>query len=290
MARIIMALIVAGITTVGAPTAVFAADPLTEAQTAFQKRDFATARKLAEQAVAADAQNPDALYLLGQSCLRLRDNTAAEEAFTKLITLAPQLWFAHDGRGDARLKLGKFTESVADFDKALEQNPKFAPEHWRRGIALYYAEKFADGAKQFETHKTANPQDVENAAWHYLCNSHVVGREKARASLIDVTQDRRVPMAEIQKLFAGKLTPADVLARAEKVPADTDAGKEARFYAHLYVGLWYEAEGDAKKAREHLTTAVEDYKISHYMWDVGRAHVELRNKQSQEPKNSANKR
>lgn len=262
------------------PTALLAADPLADAEAAFKQRDFTTARDLARKAVAADAQNPDALYLLGQACLRLRDNAGAEDAFTKLIAVAPKLWFAHDGRGDARLKLGKFAESVADFDKALELNPKFAPEHWRRGIALYYAEKYAEGAKQFETHKTANPQDVENAAWHYLCNSHVVGRKKAQSELIDVTQDRRVPMAEIQKLFAGKLQPADVLARAEKVPADSDAGKEARFYAHLYVGLWYEAEGDSRKAREHLTTAVDEYKISHYMWDVGHAHVELRNKQS----------
>lgn len=269
MARVFLALVFLGYSA----SCLTAADSLSEGEAAYKKRDYSTARKLAEKAVADDPKNPDALYLLGQSCLRLRDNEAAESAFTKLIELAPKLWFAHDGRGDARLKLGQFTESVADFDQALELNPKFAPEHWRRGIALYYAKKYAEGAKQFETHKTANPEDVENTAWHYLCNSHVVGKEKARAELIDVTKDRRVPMAEIQKLFAGKLKPADVLARADDVPADTEEGKEARFYAHLYVGLWYEAEGDAKKAREHLTTAVEKYKIGHYMWDVGQAHI-----------------
>jgi lipoprotein NlpI len=129
------------------------------------------------------------------------------------------------------------------------------------------------GVKQFETHKAVNPQDVENAAWHYLCNAKVVGREKARAELIDVTRDPRVPMAEVQKLFAGKLKPEDVLAAAEKIDAKSDAGTEARFYAHLYVALWHEAEGEAKKARDHLTAAVEKFKIGHYMWDVGNAHL-----------------
>jgi len=250
-----------------------AADPLPQAEAAYKKRDYATARKLANEALALEPKNPEALYLLGLSCLRLRDNPAAEKAFTQLIELQPKLWYAYDGRGDALLKQGHFDAAVRDFDKALELNPQFAPEHWRRGIALYYAKKYAEGAKQFETHKLANPQDVENAAWHYLCNAKVVGREKARRELIDVTQDRRVPMAEIQKLFAGHLTPADVVAAAEKIPENSQAGQEARFYAHLYIALWYDAEDKPEEARKHLARAVKNHKIGHYMWDIGKVHL-----------------
>ena len=180
---------------------------------------------------------------------------------------------AADKRGDALLKEGKWKEAIAEFDKFLEAYPKFAPEHWRRGIALYYAGRYEDGVKQFETHKTVNPQDVENAVWHYLCNVKVVGAKKAQAELIDVTKDSRVPMAEIQKLFAGKMKPEDVLAASEKTDAKTAAGVSARFYGHLYVALWYEAEGKADKVKEHLKKAVEDYKVTDYMWAVGNAHL-----------------
>ena len=69
------------------------------------------------------------------------------------------------------LKSGKFKEAIADFDKFLELRPKLAPDHWRRGIALYYAGKFDEGRKQFDLHRTVNPEDVENSAWHYLCNA-----------------------------------------------------------------------------------------------------------------------
>ncbi len=226
-------------------------------------------------AIPALAEEPTAKseFTRGDALLKKRDNAGAVKAFTAAISLEPKLMAAYDRRGDANLKLGLFKESIADFDAFLETNPKFAPEHWRRGIALYYAERYKDGVKQFETHKTVNPQDVENAVWHYLCNVKVIGKDKAMKELIDVTQDTRVPMAEIQKLYAGKLKPEDVLAAAEKVDAKTDAGTEARFYANLYVALWYEAEGDAKKVREHLTPAVEKYEISHYMWDVGQAHL-----------------
>ena len=92
------------------------------------------------------------------------------------------------------------------------------------------------------------------------------------AEMIDVTKDRRVPMAEIQKLFAGKLKPEDVLKAADAIDESTEAGKEARFYANLYVALWYESEKQTKKRDEHLKAAVEKYKIGHYMWDVAKAH------------------
>jgi lipoprotein NlpI len=224
---------------------------------------------------AADALTKAALarQRVGEIRLALRDNAGAVKDLTKAVELDSKLVAAIDRRGDAYLKLGKFTEAVADYDAYLKADPKFAPKHWRRGIALYYAGKHADGVKQFELHKTDNPQDVENAAWHYLCNVKVVGKEKAQKALIDVTDDARVPMAEIQKLFAGKLKPEDVLAAAEKTKDGTAAGTSARFYAHLYVGLWYDAEGDEKKVREHLSAAVEKYVVPDYMWDVGNAHL-----------------
>jgi lipoprotein NlpI len=251
----------------------FADDDMKKAEEAFRKQDYKAAREHAAAAAKADPKAVEPRVLLGLACLQLRDHAAAEDAFTEALKLNDKLAFAYDRRGDARLKRGNLEGAVADFDKKLELDPTFAPEHWRRGIALYYVGRFKDGAAQFETHKKANPEDVENAAWHYLCNAKVVGKEKARAGLIGVTKDTRVPMAKIQELFAGKAEPKDVLAAAEILMADTPEGTEARFYAHLYLALWYEAEGDAAKVVEHLTPAVEKYKIGHYMWDVANVHL-----------------
>ena len=248
-------------------------DPLRKAEEAYRKEDYAAAAEQATLAAAAEPKRVEPRVLLGLARGQLREQAAAAEAFTAALAIEPKNVTALDRRGDALLKLGKFKEAVADFDAVLEIKPEFAPEHWRRGIALYYAGRHADGVKQFETHRKANPEDVENAAWHFLCNAKVVGVEKARAQLIAVTRDPRVPMAEVQKLYAGKLQPADVLAAAEKLKLDAEAGKEARFYANLYVALHYEAAGDAAKRTEHLTAAVEKFKIGHYMWDVAAAHL-----------------
>ena len=248
-------------------------DPLRQAEEAYRKGDLKAAVAQAKLAVAAEPKRVEPRLLLGFACGQARDQAAAVEAFTAALAIEPKNATALDRRGDALLKSGKYAEAIADFDAVLALKPALAPEHWRRGIALYYAGKFAEGVAQFEAHRQANPEDVENAAWHYLCNAKVAGKEKARAQLIAVTRDPRVPMAEVQKLFAGQLTPADVLAAADKLKPDTEAGKEARFYANLYVALYYESAGDAAKRTEHLTAAVEKFKIGHYMWDVADAEL-----------------
>jgi lipoprotein NlpI len=252
---------------------------LEDASAALKAGKFKDAADLAEKAAKLDPKDAAAPYLAGLAYSSLRDQPAAVKAFTAAITLDPKLAAAYDRRGDALLKSGKFKEAIADFDVFLEMKPKFAPDHWRRGIALYYAGRFDDGRKQFDLHRTVNPEDVENSAWHYLCNARATSPKKAREDLIPVTKDARVPMKQVLELFAGKLQPKDVIAAAETANLTGEALTEARFYAHLYVGLYYESEKDEAKALEHLTTAVEKYKIGHYMWDVGAAHLALVKKQ-----------
>ena len=120
-----------------------------------------------------------------------------------------------------------------------------------------------------------NPQDVENAAWHFLCLARAPkgSVETARKSLIAVTNDTRVPMAQIQQLFAGNKTPEDVLRAGE------EAGGTAKFYADLYVGLYYEARGQADDSLRLIARAADNPAARKgYMGDVARVHVLLRKK------------
>lgn len=230
---------------------------------------------LAKKAAELDPKNPAFPYAAGTAYSALDRHADAVKAYTTVIELEPKAAAAYDRRGDAQLKLGHFKEAVADFDEYLKANPKDAPEHWRRGIALYFAGKYKEGVEQFELHRKVNPEDVENSAWHYLCNARANSPEKARKELIPVSKDARVPMKQVLELFAGKIKPQDVLDAVEKSGLKDDRLKAARFYGHLYVALYYESEGDAKKALEHMTEAAEKYKIGDYMWDVAAVHLKL---------------
>ncbi len=145
----------------------------------------------------------------------------------------------------------RVAESVAGFDRVVALAPDVAPQLWQRGIALYYVGRYDDCRRQFESHRTVNPNDVENPAWHFLCVARAESPEKARAALLPVGPDQRSPMREIYQMFQGKLQPADVLA----ADRSTSAGQ---FFAELYVGLYYEATGNTALARKHLAAATAE--------------------------------
>ena len=170
---------------------------------------------------------------------------------------------------------GKIKEALAAWDGYLKEHPEQLPYHWQRGIALYYAERWADGRAQFEEHVKVNSQDVENSVWHFLCVAREKNVEEARKALLPVTRDSRVPMRQVLDLFAGKATEKDVLAAAEAVQG-AESKRDALCYAHLYLGLYAEALGKTEAAKEHLLKSAVDYAQPHYMGTVSKVHCRLR--------------
>jgi len=169
---------------------------------------------------------------------------------------------------------GRPAESALAFDRVVAARPALEPELWQRGIALYYAGRFADGRRQFETHRGANPADVENVAWHFACVAREQGAEAARAALLPVGDDARVPMREILELFAGRGTPEAVLAAAEN--GTEPAVRNQRCYAHLYLGLHAEACGRDDDAKRHMRLAAGPYAMDHFMGRIAQLHLRLR--------------
>lgn len=174
-------------------------------------------------------------------------------------------------RAIVHFQAGRVAESVAEFDTVARLAPEYAPELWQRGIALYYAGRYRDCRAQFESHRTVNPNDVENAAWHFLCVARAESVEKARSALLPVGPDSRAPMREVYQMFSGALGP-------EKVLAISGAGVGAQFYAHLYVGLYFEALGRTAEALDHIRAAAADRYAAAggYMHGVARLHLALR--------------
>ena len=165
-------------------------------------------------------------------------------------------------------------ESAIMFDTLVKAQPLCEPDLWQRGLALYYGDRFADAQRQFELHRTVNPNDVENPAWHFACVARQRGEEAARQALLPVGPDPRVPLAEVLAFYRGS-TDADAVLKA------ADAGPEGvrrnqRCYAHLYLGLHAEATGATDKAKNHMLLAAGKYSMDHFMGKVAQMHVKLR--------------
>lgn len=165
-------------------------------------------------------------------------------------------------------------ESVAAFDKLITLAPNSKPQLWQRGLSLYYAGDFKGGREQFEVHQTVNGNDVENAAWHFLCIAKGESVEAARKVFIPIEGDSRIPMKQVHELFAGKGSVEAVLKAAEEGQGENL--RNHRCYAHLYLGLYFEATGDDAKAKDHMLKAAKDFAMDHYMGRVAQVHVKIR--------------
>jgi lipoprotein NlpI len=172
-------------------------------------------------------------------------------------------------RAVADFQAGRIAEAATGFDALIKLVPNSAPQLWQRGIALYYAGRYRDCREQFESHRTVNPDDVENAAWHFLCVARGESAAAARKALLPVGPDSRAPMREIYEMFRGTMQPDEVLTAAGNQPG-------AQFYAHLYLGLYFEALGNKQQALQHITIAAsERYRMGGYMHGVARVHLAI---------------
>jgi lipoprotein NlpI len=248
---------------------------LRQARQAWERKEPDKALELAGKAIAADPKDARAPLLRGTFHEALGHHAEAIADFGRCIALDPKAAEAYDHRGSEQFKLGKIQESLDDFDRYLKLRPQASAGHWKRGISLWYAGRYDEGRKQFEGYEKVDTNDVENAVWHFLCAARLVGIERARASMLKIGKDRRVPMMEVYELYRGHSRPADVLAAAEAGDVSDAERRQRLFYAHLYLGLYFDVLGDREKALAHLELAADRYRIGHYMGDVAHVHAEL---------------
>jgi tetratricopeptide (TPR) repeat protein len=194
----------------------------------------------------------------------------ALQLLTRHLEVDPHHPQGYIQRGMAHFKLGHIAEAIADFNRAERLNPALTPYLWQRGLAYYYAERFADGARQFEVDLTVNQHDVEETVWRYLCQAQFQGTQVARISLLPLRNEARPVMAWVYKLFAGECDAAMVFAQHR------DAGQREQFYCYLYIGLYYEAERDEPRARQYITQAAAMEFVDDYMGWVAMVHRRLR--------------
>ena len=246
---------------------------LNEAQAAYRKGNERRALSLANQAIELDPRHATGYLLRGAIYERARKHSLALADYDEAIKLRPEQANSYNRRGGVLFKLNRMADSIEDFDKAIELDPRQEPQHWQRGISYYYAGLYEKGRRQFESHQTVNPNDVENAVWHYLCVALLSDARDAQRSILKVDGDRRVPMAEIYRLFRGEGTIRQVLEAARAGSPSPAALNQHLFYAYLYIGLYHEANGKTKPARKNIVQAA-NHEVGHYMWHVARVHAQ----------------
>lgn len=209
-----------------------------------------------------------------ESALQRGDTDTILKELNDRIAMEPSNEDLYVLRGSLYFRTGRIPESLADFDAAVEKAPELIPYLWQRGISQYYAKEYKKGAEQFVVHRTVNPNDVENAFWHFLCVAKTDGIEKASREIILAGQDGREPLMQVQQMIQGKLAEEAVEDVTEKGPRST------KFYGYLYLGLYADAKGDPAKAKQYLEKCLKvDY--PGYMYDVAKVHMQQLNEKGE---------
>lgn len=175
----------------------------------------------------------------------------------------------------AAFSSGDVERSIKLFDSVIAAQPSSKPYLWQRGLSLYYADRFADGAEQFATDVSVNPNDTEESIWNFLCVARLDGFDAARQKMLKVGQDPRPVMRASLALFRGETDEAALQTLAN------GASRSASdvFYSNLYLGLYREAQGDADGARRFIQAAATSQygqKSGDYMADLAKVHLKTR--------------
>ncbi|KAF4392441.1 hypothetical protein G4B88_005400 [Cannabis sativa] len=164
-------------------------------------------------------------------------------------------------RGMLLFRQGDVLGSIAEFDKAIELDPRQKAYLWQRGLSLYYLDRFEEGAEQFRIDVAQNPNDTEESIWCFLCEAQLYGVDGARQRFLEVSHVRLASLKlfrKIEKVNASSVPnvgrdPRPVMRDTynmfkdggdpEKLVATFANGRENEyFYASLYAGLYYESQ------------------------------------------------
>lgn len=247
---------------------------LAEAEARQRQGRTTEALALATEAIRAAPEAADAWMLRGRLRAAGNDFKGAAGDFAKVIELEPSQPDARMQRALARFRQGRIARSLEDFDRLAESAPKDAPRLWQRGVALSLAGRHEDACRQFAAHYQINRQDVEVAAWHFFSTAKSDGPEKARARLLPVRGDSRVPMREIFRLYSGEASAEQVLAAADAVQKSDAHRQVARFYARLYLALYCDAQGREGDARLHAREAAAISASYDFLGQAARLYAE----------------
>ncbi|MDG2224116.1 MAG: tetratricopeptide repeat protein [Rubripirellula sp.] len=224
----------------------------------------------------ANSQTPVELSATAMRALEQGDRKLAIQTAGEMLKASPQNSGIKMRAGDILLRAGESKQAVVQFDAFLKEEPQQLPYLWQRGIALYFTSDFAGGVKQFEVHRGVNPNDVENAAWHFLCVARAESFDKAKGMVLPAPGDPRLPMKEVLQMLNTGDTQA-VIDRIEKETVGTPRRSQAEFYGYFYLGLYEDAQGNRDEALRWMRKSAKDAPRN-YMGDVARVYADYLSK------------
>jgi lipoprotein NlpI len=228
---------------------------------------------ISAQEDSAQEESPPQTEQQNETALKTAQRENLERVLDRLndlITDAPSR--AHHDRAEVLFRLGRFKESVVDYNKAaVFGRPHDEDSCWERGLAQYYAGDFRDGMEQFARYHHLGPSDIENGLWWFLCKAEDEGIAKARAEMLAYPgKVRGQPFPALLALYLDEGSAESVLEEATRGTMSERQRTYNLFNAHYYLAKYYEIVGQKDEALRHVREALA-HKIPHFMYACAEA-------------------
>ncbi len=216
----------------------------------------------------------------GQATSPLDDDVSVDSSAHRQLTqelerldglIGDQPTRLHHDRAEVLFRLGRFEESVRDYDSAARFGwPHDEDSCWERGLAQYYAGDYRAGAEQFARYHRVGALDIENGLWRFLCIAEDADIAKARETMFEYPRKLRTPFPALLALYMDQGAADAVLEEANREVSSPEAHTESLFYAHYYLGKYYEIIDDTENALTHVREALK-HRIPHFMYACAEA-------------------
>jgi tetratricopeptide (TPR) repeat protein len=112
--------------------------------------DLAAALRHYEKAATLDTRYASAYNQIGYAQSRLGDYPAAEAAFKRYIALRPGSPNPYDSYAELLMKMGRYDDSIAQYQKALEKDPQFSSALAGIGHNDVFKGDYAKGRRSYQ--------------------------------------------------------------------------------------------------------------------------------------------
>ena len=202
-----------------------------------------------DKAIELDPKNADAYYYRVEAKGRLGDYDAAIADSSRLLELQPQSAPAYYDRGHAKYFKGDLDGATSDLNQVIVLSPSFAPGYFIRGL-VRHAQGDGQGAG-FDFQSSADNGFYYGAFWLWIVKMEGSERGLARQTLSDYAAKpgffKNDTWASLMAdFFLEKITPEQLMAKAQQLGVTNDRLGEAWFY----IGMDKYFSGDLPGARD----------------------------------------
>jgi tetratricopeptide (TPR) repeat protein len=201
--------------------------------------------------------------LIGMICLfrgfeytQLGKYTEAISNYTKAIELNPKSAKTYAYRGGLYIvKLCKYSEGISDFSKAIEINPKEEDFYYSRGFAYYKLCQYINAIADFTKAIELNPKNVKSYLTRGAAYSEI---NRSQESIADLTKAIEIDPI-YQKAFCNRGRELCILGKYNEAISDLDKAIELDpndALAYYTRGVSYSRSGQYEKAIIDLNKAI----------------------------------